>query len=159
MQIEFAAFFAEWVKSWFAGITMNSSLMKPLAAGLAIPGLYIMYKFHEYREKERKRERRRFTDKDLQTLNRKIVSIGLLFIFISQVHTSCKCECDTNFEMTMVFAKTAMWRQICFASMNQDLLHVSDSFLCRLYYSIWQDDLVNFWYIYCYKLNVCDKLN
>ncbi|XP_033639953.1 mitochondrial E3 ubiquitin protein ligase 1-like [Asterias rubens] len=51
---------------------MNSSLMKPLAAGLAIPGLYIMYKFHEYREKERKRERRRFTDKDLQTLNRKI---------------------------------------------------------------------------------------
>ena len=57
---------------------MSSSLMKPLAAGLAIPGLYLMYKFHEYREKERKRERRRFTERDLQTLNRKIVSILII---------------------------------------------------------------------------------
>ena len=53
-----------------------------IAAGLAIPGLYLVYKYHQYKEeKERMRERRKITERDLQALNRKIVSTG----------TQCQC--------------------------------------------------------------------
>ncbi len=51
------------------------TLVKPIAAGLAIPGLYLVYKYHQYKEeKERMRDRRKITERDLAALNRKIVS-------------------------------------------------------------------------------------
>ncbi|XP_006824104.1 uncharacterized protein LOC100374953 [Saccoglossus kowalevskii] len=52
---------------------MNSSSMKPLVL-FAIPGLYLVYRYNQYRqEKQRsKADRRKITEKELLTLNNKI---------------------------------------------------------------------------------------
>ncbi|XP_077979271.1 uncharacterized protein LOC144434643 [Glandiceps talaboti] len=53
---------------------MNSRLMKPLVL-FAIPGLYLAYRYNQYRQEKQERsshERRKITEKELQALHHKI---------------------------------------------------------------------------------------
>ena len=48
-------------------------LMKPFVA-LAIPGMYLVYKYNQYKRQQEEQNKRRVTEKELQHLNQKIVS-------------------------------------------------------------------------------------
>ncbi|XP_033120067.1 mitochondrial ubiquitin ligase activator of NFKB 1-like [Anneissia japonica] len=51
---------------------MNSSVLKPVL-GLAIPGIYLVYRYQQLRRSEKdKKEKRKITEKELDILNRKI---------------------------------------------------------------------------------------
>lgn len=58
----------------------RASLMKPLVV-LALPGMYLFYKYSQYRREQRELSRRRVTERELQHLHHKIVSISLYFSF------------------------------------------------------------------------------
>lgn len=62
------------------GNTRGAGLMKPLVI-LALPGMYLFYKYNQYRREQREQSRRRTTERELQYLNHKIVSLcfGLFF--------------------------------------------------------------------------------
>ncbi|KOX79577.1 hypothetical protein WN51_02843 [Melipona quadrifasciata] len=51
----------------------RASLMKPLVV-LALPGMYLFYKYSQYRREQRELSRRRVTERELQHLHHKIVS-------------------------------------------------------------------------------------
>ncbi|CAD1479799.1 unnamed protein product, partial [Heterotrigona itama] len=51
----------------------RASLMKPLVV-LALPGMYLFYKYSQYRREQRELSRRRITERELQHLHHKIVS-------------------------------------------------------------------------------------
>lgn len=51
----------------------RASLMKPLVV-LALPGMYLSYKYSQYRREQRELSRRRVTERELQHLHHKIVS-------------------------------------------------------------------------------------
>lgn len=59
----------------------RASLMKPLVV-LALPGMYLFYKYSQYRREQRELSRRRVTERELQHLHHKIVSISFLYIFL-----------------------------------------------------------------------------
>lgn len=52
---------------------MASPLMKPFVV-LALPGMYLFYKYNQYKRKRRESAKRRLTERELQHLNNKIVS-------------------------------------------------------------------------------------
>lgn len=54
-------------------------LMRPLAA-LAAPGMYLVYKYNQYRRQVQENNRRKVTERELQHLNHKIVSTSLCFL-------------------------------------------------------------------------------
>lgn len=59
----------------------RASLMKPLVV-LALPGMYLFYKYSQYRREQRELSRRRVTERELQHLHHKIVSISCIsFLF------------------------------------------------------------------------------
>lgn len=51
----------------------RAGLMKPLVV-LALPGMYLFYKYSQYRREQRELSRRRITERELQHLHHKIVS-------------------------------------------------------------------------------------
>lgn len=51
----------------------RGGLMKPLVV-LALPGMYLFYKYSQYRREQRELSRRRVTERELQHLHHKIVS-------------------------------------------------------------------------------------
>ena len=61
----------------------SSRLAKPLSA-LVVPGMYLFYKYNEYKRHQEEICRKNVTEKELDSLNHKIVSFGniiLVFIF------------------------------------------------------------------------------
>lgn len=51
----------------------SSSLMRPFVV-LALPGMYLLYKYNQYRQQQMETARRRVTERELLHLNTKIVS-------------------------------------------------------------------------------------
>lgn len=62
--------------------TGRGGIMKPLVV-LALPGMYLFYKYSQYRREQRELSRRRITERELQHLHHKIVSNAVLFISAS----------------------------------------------------------------------------
>jgi hypothetical protein len=58
----------------------SSSLMRPFVV-LALPGMYLLYKYNQYRQQQMETARRRVTERELMHLNTKIVSASFLFIY------------------------------------------------------------------------------
>lgn len=61
-----------------AGATLKmpqapNPLMKPFVV-LALPGMYLFYKYNQYKRKRKENAKRRLTERELQHLNNKIVS-------------------------------------------------------------------------------------
>ncbi|CAH0725594.1 unnamed protein product, partial [Brenthis ino] len=52
--------------------TSSSSLMRPFVV-LALPGMYLLYKYNQYRQQQMETARRRVTERELMHLNTKIV--------------------------------------------------------------------------------------
>ena len=52
---------------------LNQSLMKPFVV-LAIPGMYLVYKYNQFKRQQQENSRRRTAEKELAHLNQKIVS-------------------------------------------------------------------------------------
>ncbi|EFA08913.1 hypothetical protein TcasGA2_TC006618 [Tribolium castaneum] len=52
---------------------MSSPLMKPFVV-LALPGMYLFYKYNQYKRRRKENAKRRLTERELQHLNNKIVS-------------------------------------------------------------------------------------
>ncbi|KAL2733428.1 fl(2)d-associated complex component-like isoform X1, partial [Vespula maculifrons] len=55
------------------GPSGRAGLMKPLVV-LALPGMYLFYKYSQYRREQRELSRRRVTERELQHLHHKIVA-------------------------------------------------------------------------------------
>ncbi|KAI4490273.1 hypothetical protein M0802_010801 [Mischocyttarus mexicanus] len=53
------------------GPSSRAGLMKPLVV-LALPGMYLFYKYSQYRREQRELSRRRVTERELQHLHHKI---------------------------------------------------------------------------------------
>ena len=62
----------------------RSSFMRPLVV-LALPGMYLFYKYNQYRQEQRELSRRRVTERELQHLHHKIVS-KFLIVLVKFVH-------------------------------------------------------------------------
>lgn len=58
----------------------GSGFIKPFVV-LALPGMYLFYKYNQYRREQRELSRRRVTERELQQLHHKIVSLPLIFFF------------------------------------------------------------------------------
>lgn len=52
----------------------SSNLMRPFVV-LALPGMYLLFKYNQYRQQQMETARRRVTERELTHLNTKIVSI------------------------------------------------------------------------------------
>ncbi|CAB3230784.1 unnamed protein product [Arctia plantaginis] len=50
----------------------SSNLMRPFVV-LALPGMYLLYKYNQYRQQQMETARRRVTERELMHLNTKIV--------------------------------------------------------------------------------------
>lgn len=61
----------------------TNPLMKPLVV-LALPGMYLFYKYNQYKRKKKENARRRMTEKELLHLNNKIVSKHCAFIVFNK---------------------------------------------------------------------------
>lgn len=61
-----------------------SGFMKPFVV-LALPGMYLFYKYNQYRREQRELSRRRVTERELQQLHHKIVSSRSLLFSISSM--------------------------------------------------------------------------
>lgn len=64
---------------------MSSPLMKPFVV-LALPGMYLFYKYNQYKRKRRESAKRRLTERELQHLNSKIVSSIWSYYIINFLH-------------------------------------------------------------------------
>mgnify|MGYP005986677769 FL=1 len=60
---------------------MSSTLMKPFVV-LALPGMYLFYKYNQYKRRRKENAKRRLTERELQHLNNKIVSTLNLSVHI-----------------------------------------------------------------------------
>jgi len=56
----------------------SSAFMKPFVV-LALPGMYLFYKYNQYRRQQQEQNRRKVTERELAHLNHKIVSYSPLF--------------------------------------------------------------------------------
>lgn len=56
----------------------SSTFMKPFVV-LALPGMYLFYKYNQYRRQQQEQNRRKVTERELAHLNHKIVSDSLKF--------------------------------------------------------------------------------
>ena len=63
---------------------VRAALKRPLEA-LAVPGMYLVYKYSQYKRQQQETSRRRVTEKELQNLNQKIVSLIYLALFITSL--------------------------------------------------------------------------
>ena len=70
------------------GTNTRTGLMKPLVV-LALPGMYLFYKYSQYRREQREISRRRVTERELQHLHHKIVS--------KKSHRICICSVGLMF--------------------------------------------------------------
>ena len=52
---------------------LNQSLLKPFEA-LAVPGMYLVYKYNQFKRQQQENSRRKVAEKELAHLNSKIVS-------------------------------------------------------------------------------------
>ncbi|CAM1309538.1 Uncharacterised protein g5194 [Pycnogonum litorale] len=50
----------------------SSAIMKPLAAALAIPGMYLVYKYNQFKRQQQETNKRKITERELTHLNHKI---------------------------------------------------------------------------------------
>ena len=73
------------------GSNARAGLMKPLVV-LALPGMYLFYKYSQYRREQRELSRRRVTERELQHLHHKIVS----FFFCLLLYRESR-KFETNF--------------------------------------------------------------
>ena len=64
--------------------------MKPFVV-LAIPGMYLVYKYNQFKRQQQENSRRKVAEKELNHLNQKIVSkcYIALAMFISQAWSCC----------------------------------------------------------------------
>ena len=59
----------------------SAHLSKPLSA-IAVPGMYLFYKYSEFKRQQQESHRKKVTEKELDHLNHKIVSyIFTLFLY------------------------------------------------------------------------------
>lgn len=58
----------------------NSAFMKPFVV-LALPGMYLFYKYNQYKQQQQEQSRRKVTERELAHLNHKIVSGGKFYLF------------------------------------------------------------------------------
>uniref|UniRef100_T1JAK4 Uncharacterized protein n=1 Tax=Strigamia maritima TaxID=126957 RepID=T1JAK4_STRMM len=56
---------------------LHTSLMKPFVA-LALPGMYLVYKYNQYKRQRQEQNKRKVTEKELAHLNHKIVSLSII---------------------------------------------------------------------------------
>ncbi|KAI5712999.1 hypothetical protein M8J76_004623 [Diaphorina citri] len=61
---------------WLSSMDMprnfrSSSFMKPLVV-LALPGMYLFYKYNQYKQQQQEQNRRKVTERELDHLNQKI---------------------------------------------------------------------------------------
>ena len=52
---------------------LNQSLLKPFVV-LAVPGMYLVYKYNQFKRQQQENSRRKTAEKELAHLNQKIVS-------------------------------------------------------------------------------------
>lgn len=57
----------------------TNPFMKPFVV-LALPGMYLFYKYNQYRRRKKENAKRRLTERELQHLNNKIVSFFFQFL-------------------------------------------------------------------------------
>ncbi|CAH2093084.1 unnamed protein product [Euphydryas editha] len=62
----------------------SSSLMRPFVV-LALPGMYLLYKYNQYRQQQMETARRRVTERELMHLNTKITQAGIRFTTLEQL--------------------------------------------------------------------------
>ncbi|KAK9506849.1 hypothetical protein O3M35_008711 [Rhynocoris fuscipes] len=55
----------------------SSAFMKPFVV-LALPGMYLFYKYSQYKRQQQEQNRRRVTERELAHLNHKIVSYSFV---------------------------------------------------------------------------------
>jgi len=64
--------------------------MKPFVV-LALPGMYLFYKYNQYRRQQQEQNRRKVTERELAHLNHKIVSDNpIFFVWLLQYIISPK---------------------------------------------------------------------
>lgn len=56
----------------------NNPLIKPFVV-LALPGMYLFYKYNQYKRKRKENATKRLAERELQHLNSKIVSMHMYF--------------------------------------------------------------------------------
>ncbi|KAG8230034.1 hypothetical protein J437_LFUL015253 [Ladona fulva] len=54
----------------------TSALMKPLVV-LALPGMYLFYKYNQYKRQQQEQDRRKVTERELAHLNHKIFTMDV----------------------------------------------------------------------------------
>lgn len=59
----------------------SSPFMKPFVV-LALPGMYLFYKYNQYRRQQEEQNRRKVTERELAHLNHKIVSSIFSFVWL-----------------------------------------------------------------------------
>lgn len=62
----------------------SSAFMKPFVV-LALPGMYLFYKYSQYKRQQQEQNRRRVTERELAHLNHKIVSYFIDIISVGIV--------------------------------------------------------------------------
>lgn len=68
----------------------SSAFMKPFVV-LALPGMYLFYKYNQYRRQQQEQNRRKVTERELAHLNHKIVSDNpIFFVWLLQYIISPK---------------------------------------------------------------------
>lgn len=68
----------------------SSAFMKPFVI-LALPGMYLFYKYNQYKQQQQEQSRRKVTERELAHLNHKIVSLKFA-VFQVLLETICICE-------------------------------------------------------------------
>ena len=58
----------------------QQGVFKPLGV-LAMPGLYLVYKYNQFKRQQQENNRRKLAERELNNLNNKIVSTLALFFF------------------------------------------------------------------------------
>ncbi|KPI99876.1 Malate dehydrogenase, glyoxysomal [Papilio xuthus] len=90
----------------------SSSLMRPFVV-LALPGMYLLYKYNQYRQQQMETARRRVTERELMHLNTKIVNTIIVLSLMDYLDCilndpKCKNSCHyVYFRFT-----TILWRAI-----------------------------------------------
>lgn len=92
--------------------------MKPFVV-LALPGMYLFYKYNQYRRQQQEQNRRKVTERELAHLNHKIVSAMLTFhclltSFLSWYKNRDQILRKTNFIVgfTLVLYYAVIWENL-----------------------------------------------
>ncbi len=97
----------------------QQGVFKPLGV-LAMPGLYLVYKYNQFKRQQQENNRRKLAERELNNLNNKIVSTGTLHSHISVMelppHQYASCASSFPKEISInAFSAAAFFPQGCFS--------------------------------------------